>query len=111
MLFRYSNNGIMDNYFISYDRKRNKSYIIPEINIISNNTSRDSIIEDSDNPLLMEVSRLTEKFNPFVFRFSHPIALDVFVFGPDGLYYKVIEGLYMLEDGTMKLKVKKKYGK
>jgi hypothetical protein len=111
MLFRYSNNRVMDNYFISYDKKNKTRYIIPEVSIISNDTSRLSIVEESDNPLHMEAFRATKKLNPYVFRVSHPIVLEVFVYGPDSLYYKVIEGLYMLEDGTMKLKVKKKYGK
>jgi hypothetical protein len=111
MFFRYSNNGIMDNYFISYNKKNITSYIIPEISVLSNDISKLTTVERVGNPLQLESSRATKKFNPYVFRVSHPIALEVFVYGSDSLYYKVIEGLYMIEDGTMKLKVKKKYGK
>ena len=99
----------MDNYFVSYS-KRLKRYIIPKVSVLSNNTQRPSITEMSDNPILMKAFRVTKKFNPYTVRLSHPIDLCAFVLGPDGLYYEVIEGLYMVEDGTLKLKVKKKYG-
>jgi hypothetical protein len=101
----------MDNYFLNYIKKDRTSYIIPEISVLNNNIPKSTTVERITSPIQLETSRATEKFNPYVFRVSHPIALEVFVYGPDSLYYKVIEGLYMLEDGTMKLRVKKKYGK
>ena len=99
----------MNNYFISYSKKL-KRYIIPEVSVLSNNTQRPSITDISDNPILMEAFQVTKKFNPYTVRLSHPIDLYAFVFGPNDLYYEVTEGLYMVEDGTLKLKVKKKYG-
>ena len=59
----------------------------------------------------IDAFKATEKFNPYTVRVSHPIALEAFVLGPTDIFYKVIEGYYCLEDGTLRLKVKKKYGK
>nr|DAI45524.1 MAG TPA: hypothetical protein [Bacteriophage sp.] len=59
----------------------------------------------------MDAFRATNKFNPYTIRISHPIALDAFVLGPTDIFYKVIEGYYCVEEGTLKLKVKTKYGK
>lgn len=105
----------MDNYFVSYTgRRKTKSYIIPEISVISNTTSRDNIIEhkdDNDNPTEIDAFRATEKFNPYTIRVSHPMDMDAFVVGAFDQYYEVFEGIYCVEDGTLKLKVKKQYGK
>jgi hypothetical protein len=98
---------MMDNYFINYSNNK-VNYIIPDVNKVFNNLQL--IINRATTSLSMEVNKVNEKFNPYVIRISHPIDLEAFVYGPDNLFYKVIEGLYMLEDGTIKLKVKKKYG-
>lgn len=99
----------MDNYFISYSKSK-KKYIIPEISIISNDIEIPQLTETNENPMSMDAYRATIKFNPHTRRMSHPIDLQAFVYGPDSLFYEVIEGLYMLKDGTIKLKVKTKYG-
>lgn len=99
----------MGNYFISKYRNKSK-YIIPEVGVVTDKFNPSSKkLNDSVEP--MDAFRAIDKFNPYTVRVSHPIALEAFVFGPDSVFYKVIEGLYMLEDGTIKLKVKKKYGK
>lgn len=96
----------MENYFISYIKDKQK-YIIPEVNALSN--IEDLRTKRFDEPITMDAYRATEKFNPHTKRISHPIALGVYVISPDNQFYEVIEGLYMLKDGTIKLKVKSKY--
>ena len=99
----------MDNYFTSYNGKKTE-YIFPEIIIHSNTSSRPQSDDSSENDIYMEAHRAVEKFNPYTLRESHPIALEAWCYGLSRLFYEVTEGLYMLEDGTIKLKVKKKYG-
>ena len=103
----------MSNYFISIEKGISR-YIIPEITVIQNTTNRDNLVDhinDDDNPTDIDAFKATEKFNPYTARVSHPIALEAFVLGPTDIFYKVIEGYYCLEDGILRLKVKKKYGK
>jgi hypothetical protein len=97
----------MDNYFISYNKGK-QSYIIPEVNTIPN--IEDLRAKRVSESIAISSCRATERFNPHTRRISHPIALEAFVIGPSNLFYEVIEGLYMLSDGTMKLKVRTKYG-
>ena len=99
----------MDNYFVSKNRGKSK-FIIPEVGMVTDKFNPSAKkLNDSVEP--MDAFRATKKFNPYTIRVSHPMALEAFVFGPDNVYYEVIEGLYMLEDGTIKLKVRTKYGK
>lgn len=103
----------MDNYFISRVGRLTK-YIIPEITVLSNSTNRANIIEhkdDNDNPIGADAFRATIKFNPYTYRVSHPIVLDSFVLGSMEQFYEVLEGIYCVSDGTLKLKVKTKYGR
>lgn len=101
------------NYFISIE-KGIQRYIFPEVTILQNNTDRSNLvahIDDDDNPIDLDAFRATDKFNPYTTRISHPIDLDAFVIYTPEVFYKVIEGYYCLEDGTIRLKVSKKYGK
>ena len=106
----------MDKYINSYIGRRGKhhKYIIPEISIISNTTPRENLVDhEKNNPNInsMDAYRAVSKVNPYTFRISHPIALESFVIGSSDMFYEVWEGIYCVNDGTLKLKVKKQYGK
>lgn len=103
----------MGNYFTSKEGPFTR-YIFPEITVLQNTSPRDNLtdhINDDNNPIDMDAFRATNKFNPYTIRISHPMALDAFVLGPTDIFYKVIGGYYCVEEGTLKLKVKTKYGK
>ena len=76
----------MENYFISR-KKRSKTY-----------TPVDAFI-------------VNEQFAPIAYRVSHPIVLNAFIIGEENVFYEVLEGIYCVNGGTLKLKVKKQYGK
>ena len=107
----------MDNYFVSYKQgkgRKHTSFIVPELSVISNTSSRDDLVEhidDNPNHTELDAFKAIETVNPYTFRISHPIALDSFVIGPTDMFYEVWEGIYCVKDGTLKLKVKKQYGK
>lgn len=103
----------MGNYFISKEGPFTR-YIVPEITVLSNTSPRDNLVDhinDDNNPINMDAFRATAKFNPYTIRVSHPMAIDAFVLGSTDIFYKVIEGYYCVEYGTLKLKVKTKYGR
>lgn len=98
----------MDNYFKSYITRNKINYIFPEVNNIKD--SFKPIIYRESNPVTIDSYRATDKFNPYVYRVSKPVVLEVFVYGPDELFYEVTQGIYTVNKGTLKMKVKKKYG-
>jgi hypothetical protein len=100
---------MIDNYFNSYNKNRDKSFIFPEINKITKTFK--ILVNRIINPIILFSKRVTKKFSPYTLRFSHPIELNALVYGPDGLFYKVFEGYYELSSKQIKLKVKKYYGK
>lgn len=104
----------MNNYFISYNSLYQKEYIIPEVSIISLKGNSPQLKKVSENTVeqasdIQDTYKVKLPFRPWIERLSHPIDVKAFILVSD-VFFEVTEGLYMLEDGTIKMKVKKKYG-
>lgn len=108
----------MNNYFTSYNSLKQKEYIIPEISIRSiteDNHPQVEKVPELENPIahatdIRDTYKVKLAFRPYTIRISHPIDLSAFIWDGE-CFYEVTEGLYMLDNGTVKLKVMKKYGR
>lgn len=99
----------MKNYFISKIGLQTK-YVIPEIYIIKNKAKQHIYTYKINQSPNITVSKVTNKFNPEVSKVNPNIELEAFILGPKDVFFKVTEGYYCVSNGTLKLKVKKKYG-
>lgn len=108
----------MNDYFVSYNSSGQKEYIYPEVNIISNSSTKNAQIRNV-SILRSSIAHATDirdtykvklPFRPWVERLSAPIDMKAYII-IDDCFYEVIEGLYMLNNGTVKMKVKNIYGR